>query len=58
MGRGIVINDVDDKGFVEVRMSNGHIEKYFPEELETNEEVNARRQNQMTRASDKWKDMW
>lgn len=58
MGMGVVLNDVDDKGFVEVRMSNGHIEKYYPEELETHEEVIARQRARFEENKNKWKKMW
>lgn len=49
MGKGIVLNEVDDNGEkkIEVRMSNGQIEKFYPEELETNEVVQARERNQI-----------
>jgi len=41
---GTAINDVDVKGdiMVEVRMANGVIEKFFPEELESDETRKAR----------------
>ncbi len=43
MGIGVAINESDDNdGMVEVRMKNGQKEKFYPEELETQEEVNAR----------------
>lgn len=41
MGKGVALNEVDE-GMIEVRMENGHIEKFYPEELETDEEVQAR----------------
>lgn len=44
MGKGIALNEVDEKGekMIEVRMENGHIEKFYPEELESDEIVQAR----------------
>ena len=49
MGKGIAINEVDDKGEkkIEVRMENGHIEKFYPEELETDDVVQARQRRQI-----------
>ncbi|MDO8618796.1 MAG: hypothetical protein Q7R49_02500 [Candidatus Daviesbacteria bacterium] len=49
MGKGIVINEVEDGGEkkIEVRMANGHLEKFYPEELETDEVVQARNRNQI-----------
>ena len=49
MGKGIAINDVDDNGEkkVEVRMANGHIEKFYPEELESDDEVQSRYRRQI-----------
>lgn len=41
MGKGVVLNKLDD-GMVEVRMANGQKERFYPEELETQEEVTAR----------------
>lgn len=41
MGKGVVLNKLDD-GMVEVRMENGQREKFYPEELETEGEVQAR----------------
>lgn len=41
MGKGVVLNEAN-KGMIEVRMANGHIEKFYAEELETEEEVQAR----------------
>lgn len=41
MGKGVVLNETDD-GMVEVRMANGIPQKFYPEELETDEEVQAR----------------
>lgn len=48
MGKGIAINEVDEKGekMVEVRMENGHIEKFYPEELESDDVVQARYERQ------------
>lgn len=49
MGKGIALNEVKEKGEekIEVRMENGHIEKFYPEELETDEVVRARNRNQL-----------
>ncbi len=49
MGKGIALNEVEEKGEkkIEVRMENGHIEKFYPEELETDAVVQARNRNQM-----------
>ena len=49
MGKGIAINEVDDKGEkkIEVRMENGHIEKFYPEELETDDVIQARQRRQI-----------
>lgn len=48
MGKGIVLKEIEenDEKKIEVRMANGHIEKFYPEELETNETVQARNQRQ------------
>jgi len=45
MGKGIVLNVVD-KEMIEVRMENGHLQKFYPEELETDEEVRARKRRE------------
>lgn len=58
MGIGVVLNDVDKDGFVEVRMANGHIEKYYPEEMETHEEVLARQRANYEEAQRKSKRSW
>ena len=44
IGKGVVLNEVGEgnEKKVEVRMANGHIDKFYPEELETEEEVRAR----------------
>lgn len=49
MGKGIALNEVKDGEDIkiEVRMANGHIEKFYPEELETDAVVRAREQNQI-----------
>lgn len=49
MGKGIALNEVEEKDEkkIEVRMENGHIEKFYPEELETDEAVQARNRNQI-----------
>lgn len=49
MGKGISLNEVEEKGEkkIEVRMANGHIEKFYPEELEADEVVRARDRNQI-----------
>lgn len=44
MGVGVVLNETND-GKVEVRMQNGHIEKFFPEELETEQKFLAKNKN-------------
>lgn len=48
MGKGIAINEVEEKGekMVEVRMENGHIERFYPEELESDDVVQARYERQ------------
>lgn len=49
MGKGIALNEVEEKDEkkIEVRMENGHIERFYPEELETDEAVQARNRNQI-----------
>ncbi len=49
LGKGIVLNELDENGEkkIEVRMSNGHIEKFYPEELETDDIVKARDRNEI-----------
>lgn len=49
MGKGIALNEVDEGGEkkVEVRMDNGHIEKFYPEELEADDVVQARQRRQI-----------
>jgi len=49
MGKGVVLNEIDEKGekMIEVRMENGVPQKFYPEELETNEVVQARNRNQI-----------
>lgn len=49
MGKGVVLNEIDEKGekMIEVRMGNGVPQKFYPEELETDEVVQARNQNQI-----------
>lgn len=44
MGKGIALNEIEVKGdkMVEVRMKNGQTEKFYPEELESDEVVKAR----------------
>ena len=44
MGKGLVINELEEKGekIIEVRMSNGVLQKFYPEELETDDVVQAR----------------
>lgn len=44
MGQGVAINELED-GMIEVRMANGQKERFYPEELETEEESNARNRN-------------
>ncbi len=44
MGIGSVLNENKD-GMVEVRMQNGHIEKFYPEELETEQEFLTKNKN-------------
>ncbi len=58
MGRGVIINEADAKSLFEVRMVNGHIERFYAEEMETEAEVDARIQRQMSGTKDKWRDMW
>ncbi len=49
MGKGVVLNEIDEKGekMIEVRMENGVPQKFYPEELETDEAVQARNRNQI-----------
>lgn len=49
MGKGIALNEIKEKGEnkIEVRMANGHIEKFYPEELESNDTVSARKKAQL-----------
>lgn len=49
MGKGVVLNivTIKDEEKVEVRMSNGHTEKFYPEELETDAIVQARDRDQI-----------
>jgi len=49
MGKGVVLNEIDEKGekMIEVRMENGVPQKFYPEELETDEVVQARNRNQI-----------
>ncbi len=44
MGKGVVLNEIDEKGekIIEVRMENGVPQKFYPEELETDETIQAR----------------
>lgn len=51
MGKGIVLNSLED-GMVEVRMANGQKEKFYPEELETDEEVKVREERQMRKINE------
>jgi len=46
MGRGVAINELRD-GMVEVRMENGQREKFYPEELESQTEVDTRSRNEI-----------
>lgn len=48
MGKGIVINEVkeNEETMIEVRMANGHIQRFYPEELETDEAVQDRYRRQ------------
>lgn len=48
MGRGVAINEFED-GLIEVRMENGQREKFYPEELETEAEVDAKFRNDTSR---------
>lgn len=49
MGKGIVLNEIEEKGekMIEVRMENGVPQKFYPEELETDEAVQTRNRNQI-----------
>lgn len=60
MGKGIVLNQIEEKDekMIEVRMQNGHIEKYYPEELETDDEVQARYRRQAEEAKQANKNKW
>lgn len=53
MGKGTAINEVEEKGekMVEVRMENGHIEKFYPEELESDDTVQARNRAKVAEAN-------
>lgn len=44
LGKGIVLNELEEEGEkkIKVRMANGHIEKFYSEELETDEVVQER----------------
>lgn len=46
MGKGVVLNETEDE-MIEVRMANGIPQKFYPEELETDEEVQARQRRQI-----------
>lgn len=46
MGKGVAINEVEG-GMIQVRMVNGHIEKFYPEELEAESELDARNKNEI-----------
>jgi len=52
MGKGIAINEVDENGEkkVEVRMENGHIERFYPEELESDDVIQARNRAKVAEA--------
>lgn len=63
MGKGIALNEVKEgeETKIEVRMANGHIEKFYPEELETDAVVKAREQNQIdqiNRANEENAERW
>lgn len=47
MGKGIAINELEN-GFIQVRMENGHTENFYPEELETESEFDARNKNHVS----------
>lgn len=53
MGKGVVLNEVDEKGekMIEVRMENGVPQKFYPEELESDAEVQARNRNQIEKVN-------
>ena len=53
MGKGIALNTVGDgdEKKIEVRMENGHIEKFYPEELESDDVVQARYQRKVDEAN-------
>lgn len=44
MGKGVTINQTQE-GMIEVRMVSGLIEKFYPEELETEHDVDAKNKN-------------
>lgn len=46
MGQGVALNELED-GMVEVRMANGQKERFYPEELETEKEYDARNRNEI-----------
>lgn len=52
MGKGVVLNETEEKGEkkIEARMENGHVEKFYPEELETDNEVQARNKAKLAEA--------
>lgn len=49
MGKGVILNKAGegDEKMIEVRMGNGIPQKFYPEELETDVEVQARERNQI-----------
>lgn len=47
MGKGVAINELEG-GMIQVRMENGQKESFYPEELETEKEFDARNRNEIS----------
>ena len=47
MGKGVAIDELED-GMIQVRMENGQKESFYPEELETEEEFDARNRDKIS----------
>lgn len=52
MGRGVVIDNKN--GFVHVRMENGLIQEYYPEELVTEDDYDAHVMSQVPKEEKNW----
>lgn len=57
MGKGVVI-DTAEGGMFKVRMANGVVETYYPEELETEDEVQAKAEEVSRQINAKNRNMW